>query len=191
MRRLNSYLLVDEAVNIMRYDFEVLENLLLQGREFGVGVMLSSQFLSHFRTSKKNWAEPLLTWFIHKVPHVSVKDLERIGLAATEELADQIGTLPVHEAVYKSLGVSGRRIRGNPFYELVDPTDADVLDSPASFVERSHSDGTHPVLFSSTRRQSAPFNRGRCGWHVLTSEDGHVLFQLSAYGTDDRRSEKK
>ena len=30
-----------------------------------------------------------------------------------------------------------------------------------------------------------------CGWQVLTSEDGHVLLQLSTYGSDDRRSEKK
>lgn len=119
LRRLNSYLLVDEAVNIMRYDFEVLENLLLQGREFGVGVMLSSQFLSHFRTAKKNWTEPLLTWFVHKVPHVTVKDLERIGLSANEDLAIQVATLPVHEALYKSLGTSGRRMRGHPFYEIV------------------------------------------------------------------------
>ena len=43
LRRLNSYLVVDEATNIMEYSFEVLMRLLLQGREYGVGVLLSSQ----------------------------------------------------------------------------------------------------------------------------------------------------
>ena len=30
-----------------------------------------------------------------------------------------------------------------------------------------------------------------CGWQVLTTADGEVLLQLSTYGSDDRRSEKK
>ncbi|MEY3852656.1 MAG: hypothetical protein RI910_1636, partial [Verrucomicrobiota bacterium] len=34
IRKLNSFLLVDEATNIMKYDFPVLSNLLLEGREW-------------------------------------------------------------------------------------------------------------------------------------------------------------
>ena len=41
LRALDSFLLVDEADNIMRYEFDVLRKVLLQGREFGVGVILA------------------------------------------------------------------------------------------------------------------------------------------------------
>ena len=38
-RVIDSMLLVDEANSIMKYNFDVLESILLQGREFGVGVL--------------------------------------------------------------------------------------------------------------------------------------------------------
>ena len=63
LRFIDSMLLVDEADNIMKYNFDVLRQILLQGREFGVGVLLASQYLSHFRTRETDYAEPLLTWF--------------------------------------------------------------------------------------------------------------------------------
>ncbi|TQJ50193.1 hypothetical protein [Phycicoccus sp. SLBN-51] len=119
LRRLNSFLLVDEATNIMRYQFPVLMDLMLQGREFGVGVILSSQYLSHFKEGDTNYGQPLLTWFIHKVPSVSVKDLTTLGLhGATAEQASAIARLPVHQALYSSLHFPGRFVRGTPFYEL-------------------------------------------------------------------------
>ena len=49
LRAIASYLLVDEADNIMRYEFDVLRKLLLQGREFGTGIILASQYLRHFK----------------------------------------------------------------------------------------------------------------------------------------------
>ncbi|KQZ88758.1 hypothetical protein ASD62_04995 [Phycicoccus sp. Root563] len=119
LRRLNSFLLVDEATNIMRYQFPVLMDLMLQGREFGVGVILSSQYLSHFKEGDTNYGQPLLTWFIHKVPSVALKDLVSLGLnRATAEQAAEISRLPVHHALYSSLGFPGRFMRGLPFYEL-------------------------------------------------------------------------
>jgi hypothetical protein len=120
LRRLNSYLVVDEATNIMSYGFPVLMQLLLQGREFGVGVLLSTQYLSHFKVSGgENYGEPLLTWFIHKVPNVAKTQLTEIGLAsATDEDVRRIKDLPKHHAFYKSLNFSGKFIRGKPFFEL-------------------------------------------------------------------------
>ena len=35
--------------------------------------------LTHFKTSHENYLEPLLSWFVHKVPNVTVKELEGIG----------------------------------------------------------------------------------------------------------------
>ena len=119
LRFVDTMLLVDEADNIMKYEFDVLKRILLQGREFGVGVLLASQYLSHFRTSHENYMEPLLTWFIHKVPNINVKELEGIGLSNVDsEMAEAVKSLNVHECLYKSLDVDGRIIRGRPFFEM-------------------------------------------------------------------------
>jgi DNA phosphorothioation-dependent restriction protein DptH len=119
LRRLNSFLLVDEATNIMEFKFDVLEQLLLQGREFGVGVVLSSQYLSHFNVPGTNYAEPLRTWVVHRVPNVSAQDLSKLGVAgATDAEAGRISELPNHQAFYSTYGFNGRFIVGLPFFKL-------------------------------------------------------------------------
>lgn len=128
LRRINSYLLVDEATNIMRYEFTVLSDLMLQGREFGVGVILASQYLSHFKEGQTNYGQPLRTWFIHRVPAVTKQQLVQLGIPnASDATATSIATLGIHEALYSSLGVTGRLIRGKPFYELAN---AGLVDAP-------------------------------------------------------------
>lgn len=120
LRFIDSMLLVDEADNIMKYNFDVLRQVLLQGREFGVGVVLASQFLSHFRTRETDYAEPLLTWFIHKVPNVTARDLQGIGLSrVSSSTVDAVKSLDVHHCLYKTLDVPGRFMRALPFYETV------------------------------------------------------------------------
>ncbi len=120
LRAINGFLLVDEADNIMRYQFPVLDRVLLQGREFGVGVLLASQYLSHFRPgARTNYKEPLLTWFIHQVPDVTVNELKAIGLTEVDNgTTSRIQKLDRHECLYKSLNVDGEYIRGTPYYLL-------------------------------------------------------------------------
>ncbi|MDG1004469.1 MAG: hypothetical protein P8N58_06275, partial [Emcibacteraceae bacterium] len=104
LRSIDTMLLVDEADNIMKYEFDVLKKILLQGREFGVGVILASQYLSHFKTSHENYLEPLLSWFVHKVPNVTVKELEGIGLTGVNsDIVDTIKELNCHECLFKTL----------------------------------------------------------------------------------------
>lgn len=120
LRAIDSYLLVDEADNIMRYEFDVLRKLLLQGREFGTGVILASQFLKHFKAGATDYREPLLTWFIHKVPNITPSELGVLGFTSDlSDLSERVKTLPNHECLYKSFDISGEVIRGLPFYELV------------------------------------------------------------------------
>jgi len=120
LRAIDSYLLVDEADNIMQYEFDVLRKLLLQGREFGCGVILASQYLRHFKAGATDYREPLLTWFIHKVPNITPGELGTLGLAATvAEVAERVKTLPNHQCLYKSFDSPGIVIRGLPFYELI------------------------------------------------------------------------
>lgn len=120
LRAIDSYLLVDEADNIMRYEFDVLRKLLLQGREFGTGVILASQYLRHFKAGGTDYREPLLTWFIHKVPNVTAAELSALGLSVTaSEMAERVKSLGNHQCLYKSFDSPGEFIRGYPFYELV------------------------------------------------------------------------
>ncbi len=120
LRFIDTMLLVDEADNIMKHEFDVLKKILLQGREFGVGVLLASQYLSHFKTSHENYLEPLLSWFVHKVPNVTVKELEGIGLTGVSaDVVDTIKSLNCHECLFKTLNVDGKVIRATPFFELM------------------------------------------------------------------------
>ena len=120
LRYVDTMLLVDEADNIMQYEFDVLKRILLQGREFGVGVVLASQYLSHFKTAHENYAEPLLTWFLHKVPNITIRELENIGLTRIDTgLVDRIKTLACHECLYKTYDVGGEFMRATPFFELI------------------------------------------------------------------------
>jgi DNA phosphorothioation-dependent restriction protein DptH len=120
LRAIDSYLLVDEADNIMRYEFDVLRKLLLQGREFGTGIILASQYLRHFKVNATDYRDPLLTWFIHKVPNVTPAELSALGLTGSvAELAERVKSLQNHQCLYKSFDVSGEVIRGLPFFEIV------------------------------------------------------------------------
>lgn len=119
MRVVDSMLLVDEADNIMKYEFDVLRSLLLQGREFGVGVILASQYLSHFKTSSTDYREPLLTWFLHKVPSLKPQELGALGLSeqsSLQQMAERVKALQVHECMYKTHDVAGEFVRGAPFF---------------------------------------------------------------------------
>lgn len=120
LRAIDSYLLVDEADNIMRYEFEVLRTLLLQGREFGVGVILASQYLRHFKVNATDYREPLLTWFLHKVPNVTPGELSALGLTGSPaDLAERVKSLQNHQCLYKSFDSPGEVVRGLPFFELM------------------------------------------------------------------------
>jgi len=120
LRAIDSFLLVDEADNIMRYEFDVLRKVLLQGREFGVGVILASQYLRHFKTGGSDYREPLLSWFIHKVPNVTPSELQALGLTSdVAQMAERVKILPNHCCLYKTFDVGGDVVFVDPFYQLI------------------------------------------------------------------------
>ena len=125
LRALDSFLLVDEADNIMKYEFDVLKKILLQGREFGVGVILASQFPSHFKTARENYAESLRTWAIHRVPDISAAQLQSMGFTGIDNTTtERIKQLDVHQCLYRSLSDEAEFIRGHPLFEIVKNRDA-------------------------------------------------------------------
>lgn len=124
IRHISSYVVVDEAVNIMERDFPVLRKLIREGREFGAGVILASQYLAHFKSKETNWLELLRSWFIHRVPSLPKRHLDELGLSrdlSDEEIA-RITRLPKFHSLFKSLDPRPRFIIDKPFYELLGET---------------------------------------------------------------------
>ncbi len=90
-----------------------------RGKIEGAGVILASQYLRHFKTSGTDYREPLLTWFIHKVPNVTPAELGALGFTSElGELSERVKSLQNHHCLYKSIDITGEVIRGLPFYEL-------------------------------------------------------------------------
>ena len=120
-RKIDSFVLIDEAHHAMGRDFNVLMKLMLEGREFGMGVVLSSQFLSHFDVGKHNWGEALSTWVVHNVRNATSKQFERIGFRGdVSRMVQDIAGLKTHWAYYRCVnGYSeGILMKGQPFFGL-------------------------------------------------------------------------
>ncbi|MBU5310513.1 DNA phosphorothioation-dependent restriction protein DptH [Tissierella carlieri] len=124
LRQLNKFILVDEADNFLSKNFESLKKILKEGREFGVGTILSTQLLSHFSTVENDYANYILTWVIHKVDDITNKDVKYIFNTQTkqedESLINRIKSLNKHYSMVK-MGHSDRPIymKDRAFWELV------------------------------------------------------------------------
>lgn len=77
-RQLTRMILVDEADNFMSEGFPALKKIMKEGREFGVGVILSTQFLKHFGTSDDDYSKYILTWVVHGVSDLKERDIDFI-----------------------------------------------------------------------------------------------------------------
>lgn len=124
LRQLNKMILVDEADNFLSKDFETLKKILKEGREFGVGTILSTQLLSHFSTGENKYSDYILTWVVHNVAEINPKDAKYIFNAQAksdqEVICNKIKGLSKHYSLVK-MGDSDRPIfmRDRAFWELV------------------------------------------------------------------------
>lgn len=124
LRQLNKMILVDEADNFLSKDFETLKKILKEGREFGVGTILSTQLLSHFSTGENKYSDYILTWIVHNVAEINPKDAKYIFNAQAksdqEVICNKIKSLSKHYSLVK-MGDSDRPIfmRDRAFWELV------------------------------------------------------------------------
>lgn len=124
LRQLNKIVLVDEADNFLSKNFSSLKKILKEGREFGVGTILSTQLLSHFSTGENAYANYILTWVIHNVADLSNKDVKYIfntqSKSEEENLYSKIKSLNKHYSLVK-MGDSDRALfmKDKAFWELV------------------------------------------------------------------------
>lgn len=122
LRQITKMILVDEADNFMSQNFESLRKILKEGREFGVGTILSTQQLTHFKTSEDNYVNYIQSWVIHQVSNIKAQDITSIfnisNKSEAEELMEQIRKLEKHFSVYVDGNKVMTKMRDLAFWEL-------------------------------------------------------------------------
>ena len=122
LRRLSKMILVDEADNFMSEDFPALKKIMKEGREFGVGTILSTQFLDHFITGDDNYSRYILSWVVHNVADLKKNDVEYIfkvkaGSAEAAGIYDTIKSSDRFESTVKIGNAAVCHIRDKAFFE--------------------------------------------------------------------------
>lgn len=120
-RQLRAMIMVDEAHQFIGKDFNALRKIISEGRAFGVGMILSTQNISDFKTSKENYAQFIASWTIHHVTSLTNQELATIFGAGNPDLEKYrafINRAQIFDSVCK-LGNNVRAIRDLPFFELI------------------------------------------------------------------------
>ncbi|WP_405171722.1 DNA phosphorothioation-dependent restriction protein DptH [Paenibacillus polymyxa] len=121
-REITRMILVDEADNFLSKDFTSIKKILKEGREFGVGTILSTQFLSHFSTSDNDYANYILTWIVHNVSEMSAKEIRMVfstqSKSEEENIMNRIKLLQKHFSIVKAGSRQPILMRDKAFWEL-------------------------------------------------------------------------
>ena len=123
-RQLTKLILVDEADNFMSEGFPALKKILKEGREFGVGTILSTQFLNHFGAGEDDYSKYILTWVVHNVADLKASDVDFVfkTVARSQEsntLFSSIKSLKKHNSIVKIGNNRPKFIRDKAFWELM------------------------------------------------------------------------
>lgn len=120
-RELRAMIMVDEAHQFLKKDFNSFRSIISEGRMFGVGMILSTQNVSDFKTSKEDYSQFILSWVIHHVNSISKSELANIFGASnpnSDRYMDFINKAKLFESVCK-IGSRVDGIRDLPFFELI------------------------------------------------------------------------
>ena len=120
-RELRAMIMVDEAHQFLKKDFNSFRSIISEGRMFGVGMILSTQNVSDFKTSKEDYSQFILSWVIHHVNSISKAEIANIFGANdpnSDRYMDFINKAKLFESVCK-IGSKIDGIRDLPFFELL------------------------------------------------------------------------
>ena len=120
-RELRAMIMVDEAHQFLKKDFNSFRSIISEGRMFGVGMILSTQNVSDFKTSKEDYSQFILSWIIHHVNSISKAELSNIFGSSNPNIdryMDFINKAKLFESVCK-IGSRVDGIRDLPFFELI------------------------------------------------------------------------
>lgn len=117
-------ILVDEADNFMSQDFPSLKKIMKEGREFGVGIILSTQELTHFKTGENDYSKMVLSWIIHQVPSIKYGDVRSIFNAYSkleeDAIVNSVKTLSKHKSLYVDGKKTVTKIDDLAFWKLIE-----------------------------------------------------------------------
>lgn len=122
-RQITKMILVDEADNFMSQDFSSLRKILKEGREYGVGILLSTQDITHFKTSDNDYSAYILTWIVHRVSQIKNADIKAIfnidDKSSQDALMETIRKLDKHHSLYIDGKKTVKKMRDRAFWELI------------------------------------------------------------------------
>lgn len=120
-RELRTMILVDEAHQFMKMKFNSLRKIISEGRMFGVGMILSTQGISDFRTDE-DYSSFIKSWVVHNVTNPTKADLSAIFGASDpniERYMSFITTAVTFQSICK-LGNQINYIEDTPYFRLID-----------------------------------------------------------------------
>lgn len=121
LRELRAMILVDEAHQFLKKDFNSFRSIISEGRMFGVGMILSTQNISDFKTSREDYSQFILSWVIHHVNSISKGELTNI-FGASDSNADRYMDFINKAKIFESICKIGHKvygIRDLPYFELI------------------------------------------------------------------------
>ncbi|TFH85692.1 DNA phosphorothioation-dependent restriction protein DptH [Billgrantia azerbaijanica] len=121
-RQITKMVLVDEADNFMSQGFESIKKILKEGREFGVGTILSTQEMTHFKSAEVDYSSYILTWVVHRVSQIRSQDLKAVfnpaDKATEDRLSGEIRSLGKHTSLLVDGEKRVSKMRDMAFYKL-------------------------------------------------------------------------
>ena len=122
-RQLTKLILVDEADNFISEGFPALKKILKEGREFGVGTILSTQFLKHFGSGEDDYSKYILTWIVHNVSDLKSSDVDFVfnteaKSSESATLFNRIKSLKIHHSIIKIGTNKPIYLQDKAFWEL-------------------------------------------------------------------------
>lgn len=124
-RELRAMILVDEAHQFLKKDFNSFRSIISEGRMFGVGMILSTQNISDFKTAKEDYSQFVLSWVIHHVNSISKAELTTI-FGSTDSHLDQYMNFISNAKKFESVSKIGHQVNGImdlPYFKLIQEDD--------------------------------------------------------------------
>lgn len=120
-RELRAMILVDEAHQFLNKDFNSFRNIISEGRMFGVGMILSTQNLSDFKSAKQEYSQFILSWVILHLNNITKAEVANVFGANDPNCQAYVDIVSKAEKFYGicKLGNEIRQIRTLPYYQLI------------------------------------------------------------------------
>ena len=120
-RELRAMILVDEAHQFLNKDFNSFRSIISEGRMFGVGMVLSTQNLSDFKSAKQEYSQFILSWVILHLNNITKAEVANIfgsNDPNCQAYVDIVSKAEKFHGICK-IGNEVKAIRTLPYYELI------------------------------------------------------------------------